>query len=210
MLNTTPPVTLNTTVSSFRKALDYSTNRLQNRSTDYESRHKGNSNWWRKKLRSEILYDEFTQSEPIQILDFLLNFRRSRDVANIHGGAAKCLFPHFTADNTSYDETINYLLETYATEDNIWCAQNELTHLKERTNDDFHAFDRVIFFESCLCRLLYDQTLITHIGIEKMKETILNQTRIFHEMYPEMTFDNITIFTRNFDATCDPWMEDGT
>lgn len=46
-------------------------------------------------MRTEMLHHGFSSSDPIQILDYLHNFRRSSDLANIHEGAAKWSFPHF-------------------------------------------------------------------------------------------------------------------
>lgn len=54
-------------------------------------------------MPTEMLHQEFAPSDPIQILDFLLNFRRSCDSANIHEGAAKWLFPHFMAGNVKQE-----------------------------------------------------------------------------------------------------------
>lgn len=105
----------------------------------------------------------------------------------------------------TYDETINYLLETYATEGNIWRSHNGLITLRERPNQDPLALARVILPKSCRCRLLYGEKAITRVLIEGMKDAIRNQTRRFSAMNPGMTFDNMALYASDVDARTDGW-----
>lgn len=71
---TTPPLILKTTLREFSKALDYRKYPRQDRSNEYQNEQKRKIDSWRKNMRTVIMNDEFSPSDPIQILDFLINF----------------------------------------------------------------------------------------------------------------------------------------
>lgn len=101
-----------------------------------------------------MLHHECLRSDSIKILDFLVSLRRSCDSVSIQVRAANWLFLHFMTDNMkqdllrkiewkhpnnvnqgyvpmkTYDETVNYLFETFETDDNNPPAHVKITHLK--------------------------------------------------------------------------------
>lgn len=66
-----------------------------NRNKEFTERHKKKIDPPKKKLKSEMHNHEFSRTEPIQIVNFLQNFKPACNSSNVHEGQAVWLFSGF-------------------------------------------------------------------------------------------------------------------
>lgn len=83
----------------------------------------------------------------------------------------------------TYEETVNYLLHAYGTDDSLSRAHSEITHIKEVPQQHPLAFARAILSKSYRFGLVYYKTAITHTLIWGINDYIYNQIRRFYTMY---------------------------
>lgn len=103
----------------------------------------------------------------------------------------------------TYDEVVNYLLTSCATEQNILRANAENTRLTQRIDQLPANFVSYIFNRSRSCGLVYDKHDIFHNFIEGINEKIYNLTRRHFRSNPTTTFENLPWYARDIDHKSD-------
>ena len=85
-------------LEGFRKAVDFKTYRLINRSASYTPRMTGNLTRAKKKVDASMSSRTWTGKDKIGVLNFLENFKRACDSAGLHEGLAMHLFQFYVKE----------------------------------------------------------------------------------------------------------------
>ena len=142
----------------FSKAIDYRTYRLESRSARYDASTALRINRYRKKLDVQMKTHTFGGQDPIAVLGFLVRFKMACDHNGVSEGAAvwcfqiyltgqaHALFQSRLHGNTmavdaeqrelleTYAEVVKFLLRTYATDEVISEAVNDVTSFRQSSN----------------------------------------------------------------------------
>lgn len=172
----------------------------------------------------------FNSPDPIYILDFLMTFKIACNNLSIHEGIAMFLLPHFMQGSSkqdllhsteggsndgiddeessngalrSYDEVVNYLLQTY-TNDGITAATDAASiTLKQRENQSPLAFKDVIFAKTAPCGRLYGQAERIHRFMQGLNDDVQNKVRYYFREHPCSTLYKLSRYAHNYDRKTD-------
>lgn len=141
----------------------------------------------------------FKPSRPISVLSVLDKLKTACDNNSIHKDAATWLFPHFvtepakaalphrmTADKrnhqqgdklTTYCQVINYLLETFATDNIIAEAESDITSFEKPVGTTGTRHFEILFEKALRCGVVYNEPRLKEIFIESLRSSICYSTR---------------------------------
>ena len=218
---------LQSTLPQYAEALDFRTYRLNNRSAKYGRKDASKIGSLKKKLTPEMEDHMYGDSDPIQILDFLVAFQRACDNMAVTEGTAMFLFAQFMTGNArrdimarvehsrdkikrerggslkSYDQIVNYLLETYATENVTSAAHAEITRLAQRADQSPTHFADVVWKKATRCGRVYDQMDQIHIFKAGVKSKIRAAVRRHYTENPGITLMNLARYAMEVDTRPD-------
>lgn len=141
--------------TSFRKTVDYRTCRLERRSTRHDQTVLKNISKTSKRMTPQLKLQIFDSFNHIYIIWFLCNFKLACDTIGIHEGPAIWFFNFFVKKSASialktrlaskhksqtwmpsvvkttklslYPQVVNYLFQTYGTDENIADTEDAIT-----------------------------------------------------------------------------------
>ena len=181
----------------FRKALDYSTYRLNDVSTVNITKY---TSKYIRRLTSTMKSRTFDQSEPVSILLFLEQFQSACNDARINEGTAMWLLPHFmkkpadvslnsrlrlydkdhTAVEgilTTYPAVINYLLSEYAADEVIAEAVSDINNLKQKDKQTAAAYADALLTRAYRCGRVYNESRLRGIFVEGVHDSLQQSMR---------------------------------
>jgi hypothetical protein len=145
--------------SDYKDLVSYRTYRLANRSNRYNATVTGKMSTYLKRVKHAIAPDDrFSGDEPIEVLAFLRTFKEAADHNELSEAAAARLLPYFLTGAAkeghrahldeapmvfpTYPYMIQYLLETYALDDELSQAYVAITTAKQAENETERSFGR--------------------------------------------------------------------
>jgi hypothetical protein len=145
--------------SDYKKLVSYRTYRLANRSNRYNAAVTGKMSIYLKRVKHAISPDDrFNADEQIEILAFLRTFKEAADHNDLSEAAAARLIPYFLTGAAkegyrahldeappvfpTYPYMIQYLLETYALDDELAQAYIAEKTAKQAEKETEKAFGR--------------------------------------------------------------------
>jgi len=201
---TDPPLTLTPlrpVNTHFRRALDYRTYLLNDRSTKFNSGVTKQIAKMVRRMDVQMKSQIFDPVDPITILSFLPAFKTACDSNGIHEGAAMWLFQYFvkkttkaaivarttagsTGDGktpgshlTNYPAVVQFLLKTYATDEVIAEADAEINRYRQPDRMSPPDYAHNLWTKALRCGTVYDEDRLKGIFIEGLHESICQSVR---------------------------------
>ena len=169
----------------FRKALDYRTYRLSDRSQHYDRVVAKKVAKMAKMMEVQLRSHFFDATDPISILAFLPQFKTACDTNGVHEGAETWLFQFFIkspakaalvarirAPNkakakhgrkdgilTSYVQVVNYLLRSYATDEVIDREDTKLHRFSQPDGMNETDYTHVLWENALRFGSVYDEVI---------------------------------------------------
>ena len=136
----------------YRKLVDYRYYRLKNRSQKRSGKETKEVRKQIQKLEVTMKERKFDGADKIKVLSFLARFVREADLIGMSEAQAVLAFPHFLKGNAStryeaansvesWPETVQYLLQTYATEAVIQEANADLRNIRQKSGEAEVEYD---------------------------------------------------------------------
>jgi hypothetical protein len=192
--------------SDYKKLVSYRTYRLANSSNRYNAAVTGKMSTYLKRVEPAISPDDrFNGDEPIEVLAFLRTFKEAAYHNELSEAAAARLLPYFLtgADKEGYrahlDEAppvfptysymIQYLLETYALDDELAQAYIAVTTTKQAEKETEKAFGRRLHRLAIRAGNVIDKQDLTIIYVEGLPTFF--QAGLHMHLTPGMTFDTV-------------------
>ena len=209
----------------FAIAVDYRTYRLRNRSQKYVSSTAKNMGKYHKRLDVQMKNHSFSGDDPIAVLGFLSRFRNACDKNDISEGAALwCLQFYLTGtahsilesrltggtmavdvDRTemihSYKEAVNFFLKTYATDEEIALAYNEVTSFHQSTNMSETEFSQKLWSRALRCGTVFSDRRMKSLFTEGLLPSTRAQVRNYLATRPTVDYQALTRYAEALGAT---------
>ncbi|CAN8070208.1 unnamed protein product [Agarophyton chilense] len=185
----------------FTKAVDYRTCRWINKTSEYTQENAQKITKHHKKLRFEMGDTTFTGTDPIAKTEFLQKFKLACDQNGFFEGAAMWLFQFYLkvqayyllqgrilgntlamdGDGTemleSYPEVVNFLLETYATDEVIQEAYSEVLAYHQRSGQTESEFSLALWNLATRCGNVFTISRIKSLFSDNVDKAIRSQVR---------------------------------
>ena len=213
------PKRIVTTTVMFKKAVYFKTYRLHNRSLQYDSSVTKKLSKIRKRMEPEMRPHLFDGSDPITIIPFLEAFRDSCNVNGVHEGAALWLVGYFlrgsakskvTARTTSnnakkkignrlltYCQAIDFLLRTYATDDIIARAVDDLKSYKQDSTTSEMAYLEKLWARALRMGSVFQEHDLVDIFLAGLRPEIADHTRQFYSHNPTVDLSSIARYAHS-------------
>jgi hypothetical protein len=190
--------------SAYRQVLSYRTYRLVNKNQRYEPSVTAKLASYAKRIKHS-LEETFDGNKPIAVLDFLRSFKESADHNQVGEGAATRLMPYFLkgaakeeyrsylkevpASKPLYPNMVQYLLETYASDDELAKAYHMAVTARQRENEDDRAFALRIRQIAASAGNVFDEATLKSILVGGLAEYVQDSLRV--HVTPEMPFSKV-------------------
>ena len=190
--------------SAYRWLLSYRTYRLVNRNQRYDPSVTAKLASYAKRMKHS-LEEKFDGNEPIAVLDFLRSFKESADHNQVGEGAAARLMPYFLkgaakeeyrsylkevpASKPLYPYMVQYLLETYASDDELAKAYHMAVTARQRENEDERAFALRLRQIAASAGNVFDEATLKSIFVDGLAEYVQDSLRV--HVTPEMPFSKV-------------------
>ena len=212
-----PLVVINPTNYLYERCLNYRYYRLFRVDLPEGKRHTSDFKDHKKALRSALKNNMFTGEDPILILKFLAEFTRECDAHGISEPQAYNLIPYFmdkqatdglqsvtdgTEDQSeggvsTWPQVVNYLLGTYATNDNIAKAVEDLLRLRQKTDESEQAYHERLLKAIARCGSVHRSAEKISIFINGLLPQIRPRVSEFRTLNPKST---LLMILRNAEA----------
>ena len=204
----------------FTKAVDYRTYRLENRNAAYTSSVAQKITKQHKRLSFQMGDTTFSGDDPIAIIDFLQRFKIACDQNGFSEGAAMWLFQFYLKgqaatllhsrmqgntmaveeDQTemlrTYPEVVNYLLETYATDEVIQEAYAEVLSYRQRPSQPELEFAKSLFALASRCGNVFTTTRLKAMFSDNVDKSIRAQVRNHLANSPKVDYNGLARFAQ--------------
>jgi hypothetical protein len=190
--------------SAYRRLLSYRTYRLANTSQRYDPTVTAKLASYAKRMKHS-LEEKFDGNEPIAVLDFLRSFKESGDHNRVSEGAAARLMPYFLkgapkeeyrsylkevpASKPLYPYMVQYLLETYASDDELAKAYHMAVTARQREGEDERAFALRLRQIAASAGNVFDEATLKSIYVDGLAEYVQESLRV--HLTPEMPFSKV-------------------
>jgi hypothetical protein len=190
--------------SDYKKLVSYRTCRLANRSNRYTAAVTGKMSTYFKRVKHAISpEDRFSGDEPIEVLAFLKTFKEAADHNKLSEAAAARLIPYFLtgagkegyrahldeapAVIPTYPYMVQYLLETYALDDELSQAFMAVTIAKKSEKESRKSFGRRLHRLAIRAGNDIDKRILTTIYVEGSPTFV--QAGLRMHLTPGMSFE---------------------
>ena len=184
----------------YRRALDYKTYRLLNTSPICSNYTYTRITRFEKDLRVQMQAKTFDGKDPIRILSFLHSFQNAADTNGLHEGAAMWLIVRFMSGPahhalnarlapaiqaasagklTTYCQVIQYLLQTYASDEEIARVDAEVKRFVQQPNQSAHKYALALYDKTSRCGPVYTEEDIISLFVEGLHESIRGHVRAY-------------------------------
>jgi hypothetical protein len=133
-------------------------------------------------------------SEPTAVLDFLRYFKESADHYHVVEGAAASLMPYFLkeaakeeyriylkdvpASKSLYQHMVQYLLEMYASDDELAKAYHMVVKARQRQNEGERAFALRLRQIAASAGNVFDEATLKFIFVDSLAEYVQDSLRV--------------------------------
>ena len=209
----------------FQDAVNYQTYRLKNRSLYYSGRLAGKIHKYQKRTDVRMGKKTFNGSDPVAIINFLINFRAACDAADAHEGVALWLFQFYLSGSakstvekkirerapteeqrrldrrnkivTTYIGAVQLLLETYATEDVLAEAHLDVTNFKQSDQMDEVKYAIKLSTKADRCGSVYPDRLLKDIFINGIALSIQDNVRGYAANHPKLDLYGLARYAKS-------------
>ena len=209
------PTVIRPTNDIFSRAVDYRSYRLVNRKQEYTERIQRSMGKYEKRMKVQMAHHRFNGKDPITVLDFLARFKDSCDRNNISEAAAVWCFQYFLdgqaanvvktrlsgrslavdasrADMlTSYEEVVQFLLKTYATEEAMAEAITDVENFKQSSSMDVQAYSDELWTRALRCGSVISSTRLKGYFIQGVLPAIRAGVRYYATEHPDATYEAV-------------------
>ena len=198
--------------SDYAHLVSYRSYRLVNRSNRYDSTVTGKLSSYLKRMKHAIPQDDrFSGDEPIEVLAFLRVFKEAADHNELPEAAAARLITYFLTriakegyrahldeaplSFPTYPYMVQYLLETYAVDDELARAYMAVTTAKQAENEGERAFGRRLHRLAIKAGNVVDKRDLTTIYVEGLLQFVQSGLRM--HLTPGMSFETVQRHAHN-------------
>ena len=198
--------------SDYAHLVSYRSYRLVNRSNRYDSTVTGKLSSYLKRMKHAIPQDDrFSGDEPIEVLAFLRVFKEAADHNELPEAAAARLITYFLTGIAkegyrahldeaplsfpTYPSMVQYLLETYAVDDELARAYMAVTTAKQAENEGERAFGRRLHRLAIKAGNVVDKRDLTTIYVEGLLQFVQSGLRM--HLTPGMSFETVQRHAHN-------------
>ena len=198
--------------SDYAHLVSYRSYRLVNRSNRYDSTVTGKLSSYLKRMKHAIPQDDrFSGDEPIEVLAFLRVFKEAADHNELPEAAAARLITYFLTGIAkegyrahldeaplsfpTYPYMVQYLLETYAVDDELARAYMAVTTAKQAENEGERAFGRRLHRLAIKAGNVVDKRDLTTIYVEGLLQFVQSGLRM--HLTPGMSFETVQRHAHN-------------
>jgi hypothetical protein len=190
--------------SDYKHLVSYRTYRLEDISQRFDPSVTAKLSSYAKRLKHSI-EDKFSGDEPIEVLQFLRTFKEAADHNRVGEGAAARLVPYFLkgmakegyraqmdeapSGMPKYPFMVQWLLETYALDDDLAKAYMAATTAKMLDGEDERAFGRRLHRAAIRAGNVIDKTNLKTIYVEGLPPFI--QAGLRMHLTPDMSFEKV-------------------
>lgn len=197
----------------YTEALDFLTYRLRLQSQKYNGHISEKMDKWARRMNVQMKSACFRPSDPISVLSFLHNFKMACDSNGIHEGAAMWLFQYFIKEPakaplmhrvcltdkdsqqkgklTTYCQVVNYLLVTYATDDEIAKAEAGIMQFKKPERMSATLFSELLWEKALRCGRVYNDARLKALFIEGLHTSIRLSMRLYWAANKDATLHDL-------------------
>lgn len=175
---------------------------------------------WAKRMDVQMKSSIFKPSDPSSIHDFRNNFETACDSNGVHGGATMPLFPHFkevlgmivlsywmstTEDNTAYKEgtmtahryAVNYVRETYATDDVADEPEVYIINYKQPENMSTTRYSEILWERASTSSRVYEKSRLNSMYIEGLHHSFRFSIRSYEGARIDATLLNMARYANS-------------
>jgi hypothetical protein len=198
--------------SDYKDLVSYRTYRLADRSNRYNAAVTGKMSTYLKRVKHAISpEDRFSGDEPIEVLAFLRTFKEAADHNELSEGAAARLIPYFLTGAAkegyrahldeapviipTYPYMVQYLLETYALDDELSQAYMAVTTAKQAEKETEKSFGRRLHRLAIRAGNVIDKRDLTTIYVEGLPTFV--QAGLRMHLTPGMSFETVQRLAHN-------------
>lgn len=203
--------------AEFADVLNFRRYRLNNRSALYNHEVARKMAKMAKNMKLQVNF-KFSGKDPIMVIRFLQQFKSACNQNGVHEGAAIWLFRFFLDDPVrsdvesmlegdnnpsgatqqemlrSYPEVVNYLLETYATDEVLAQAYYDLVSARQGYAQAEDEFAHKLKTQSIRCGNIFNDTRLKAIFVEGLLPTIRASVRHHSSTHPRVSYRELTKF----------------
>jgi hypothetical protein len=198
--------------SDYAHLVSYRSYRLVNKSKRYDASVTGKLSSYLKRMKHAIPQeDRFSGDEPIEVLSFLRVFNEAADHNELTEAAAARLLPYFLTGMAkegyrahldeallslpTYPYMVQYLLETYAVDDELAHAYIAVTTAKQAENEGEKAFGHRLHRLAIKAGNVIDKRDLTTIYVEGLHQFVQSGLRM--HLTPGMSFETVQRHAHN-------------
>jgi hypothetical protein len=198
--------------SDYANLVSYRSYRLANRSNRYDASVTGKLSSYLKRMKHAIPQeDRFSGDEPIEVLSFLRVFKEASDHNELTEAAAARVILYFLTGAAkegyrahldeapsaipTYPYMVQYLLETYAVDDELAQAYMAVTTAKQAENEGEKAFGRRLHRLAIKAGNVIDKRDLTTIYVEGLLPFVQSGLRM--HLLPGMSFETVQRHAHN-------------
>jgi hypothetical protein len=198
--------------SDYTHLVSYRSYRLVNRSNRYDASVTGKLSSYLKRMKHAIPQDDrFSGDEPIEVLSFLRVFKEAADHNELPEAAAARLITYFLVGIAkegyrahldeapicfpTYPYMVQYLLETYAVDDELSRAYMAVTTAKQAENEGEKSFGRRLHRLAIKAGNVIDKRDLTTIYVEGLLPFVQSGLRM--HLNPGMSFETVQRHAHN-------------
>jgi hypothetical protein len=187
--------------SAYRRLLSYRTYRLVNKSKRFDPTVTAKLPSYAKRMKHSF-EEKFDGTEPIAVLDFLFSFEETADHNRVSEGAATRLMPYFlkgapregyrsylkevSASKPLYPYMVQFLLETYAGDDELAKPYHMAVTARQRDNEDERAFALRLRRTAASAGNVFDEATLKSIYVDGLAEYVQDSQRV--HLTPDMPY----------------------
>ena len=209
----------------FTKAVDYCIYRLENRSARYDASSARRINLYRKKLDVPMKTHTFGGQDPIAVLGFLVRFKMACDHNGVSEGAAVWCFQFYLTvqahallqsrlhGNTmavdaeqrelleTYAEVVNFLLRTYATDEVLSEAVDDVTSFRQSSNMTEEVYSNQLWGKALRCGTVFSNRPLKSLFVEGLLPATCAQVRNYLETRPGADYQPVARYAHAISET---------
>jgi hypothetical protein len=190
--------------SDYKTLVSYRNYRLLNLSQEFGPKVTGRLTGFARRLQHSM-DEKFSGDTPVGILSFLRSFKEAADHNRISEGAAARLIPYFLTGIAKegyrthfkeipvgaaiYPHMVQYLLATYARDDELSKAYHAVTSAKQATGEDEQSFARRLQSAAMIAGSVVDKANLKTIFVEGLQPHLQSDVRL--HVKPAMTFEEV-------------------
>ena len=204
----------------FNKAVNYKTYLLERRGGRYDSKVARNINRYPNKLDVQMKYQTFSSQDPIALLGFLARLRIACDHNGITDGVAVWCFQLYLtgqahaliqsrligntmADDVerrellrTYQQVVNVLLRTYATEEVISEATGGLNSFRQSSNMTEEVYSNHLWDKALCCSTVFSDWRSKSLFVEGLLSATCTQVRNYLATHPDVDCQSIARYAQ--------------